>query len=604
MKLINMLVGRVSARLDSVASLLNPRTFLILTIAPIAFMALLAAGAFAQNLPVAGTVPTLTVNVAAGRHPINSDIYGVNDNGSSTALWGSGSTFLPITFQNFGGDATETYNYLIDNNNAGADYYFIASANPDYIEGNQVNTWLTFETGLNSQLTTEVGQGGKNGISTPSIGWVESLTYQNCSYPKVLYPNQSAYNPFGVDDTHYDSLCGDGQTSSGAAIQDTDPSYNYDQITPSFMTGEATFFRDKYGPAFTRDGRINSGIIYLMSNEPEYWDHQSADVHFNPPGWQELANGPLGYGLAAKRVDPTAQVMGPVISSIWPLWDPDQSGDDGVAEPYGDNNPLAETCSGVACPFYEYYLTNMAQYQARTGIRPLNYFDVHYYPDSIGCSSAPWTLGGTFNTAGGPLGAEGLPKWDGVYYPVGDEGVCEPSVTLGDGSPDGGIAGEAARMRSTRALWDPNYVTEDWEGFYFPTTYGTPQIIRNMKSWISKYYRGTKTAITEYNWGGGTSSPDLSAPLAQADVFGIFGREGLDAAAMWGPPASTSQVPGAVFQMFLNYNATTNGTGHFGDISVWSTSTVPQDSILPGTGSTDGNTYSRSMALNAPSTTP
>ena len=43
-------------------------------------------------------------------------------------------------------------------------------------------------------------------------------------------------------------------------------------------------------------------------------------------------------------------------------------------------------------------------------------------------------------------------------------------------------------------------------------------------------------AITEYNWG---ALDHINGALAQADVLGIFGREGLDLATLWGPPAAT-----------------------------------------------------------------
>ena len=50
---------------------------------------------------------------------------------------------------------------------------------------------------------------------------------------------------------------------------------------------------------------------------------------------------------------------------------------------------------------------------------------------------------------------------------------------------------------------------------------------------------GTKLAITEYNWGGTES---LNGALAEADVLGIFGREGVGLATMWDPPASIRRV--------------------------------------------------------------
>ena len=41
---------------------------------------------------------------------------------------------------------------------------------------------------------------------------------------------------------------------------------------------------------------------------------------------------------------------------------------------------------------------------------------------------------------------------------------------------------------------------------------------------IAAHYPGTKLSISEYNYGAGG---DISGGIAQADVLGVFGREGL-----------------------------------------------------------------------------
>jgi cellulase/cellobiase CelA1 len=121
----------------------------------------------------------------------------------------------------------------------------------------------------------------------------------------------------------------------------------------------------------------------------------------------------------------------------------------------------------------------------------------------------------------------------------------------------------ALRLRSIRSLWDPTYVEESWIG---PSGVNAPplQFIRTMKSWTAQYNPGTKTAITEYNWG---ALDDINGALAQADILGVFGREGLDLATMWGEPKPTD--PGAyAFRMYRNYD----GAGsRFGDVSVSAT---------------------------------
>ena len=120
---------------------------------------------------------------------------------------------------------------------------------------------------------------------------------------------------------------------------------------------------------------------------------------------------------------------------------------------------------------------------------------------------------------------------------------------------------EATRLESTRSLWDPTYVEKNWIGQY----YGAITLLPRMHRWVDKYYPGTKLAITEYNWSG---LDTLDGGLAQADVLGIFGRERLDLATLWGPPKPTD--PGAfAFRIYRDYDG--HG-GKYGDTWVRSVS--------------------------------
>jgi len=86
-------------------------------------------------------------------------------------------------------------------------------------------------------------------------------------------------------------------------------------------------------------------------------------------------------------------------------------------------------------------------------------------------------------------------------------------------------------------------------------------LIPRMQALTADHYPGTKTAITEYNWGG---LEHINGALSQAEILGIFGREGLDLATLWDPPGFDE--PGAfAFRMYRNYD----GQGAtFGDTSV------------------------------------
>jgi len=84
------------------------------------------------------------------------------------------------------------------------------------------------------------------------------------------------------------------------------------------------------------------------------------------------------------------------------------------------------------------------------------------------------------------------------------------------------------RNRSTRSLWDPTYTDETWIN-------DKVRLIPRLKQWAAQYYPGTPVGINEYNWG---AEDHINGATAQADVLGIFGREGLDLATRWTTPAA------------------------------------------------------------------
>jgi PKD repeat protein len=115
------------------------------------------------------------------------------------------------------------------------------------------------------------------------------------------------------------------------------------------------------------------------------------------------------------------------------------------------------------------------------------------------------------------------------------------------------------RNRSTRSLWDPNYVDETWIN-------DRVKLIPRLKGWISTYYPGTSIGITEYNWG---AEGHINGATTQADIYGIFGREGLEMAARWTTPDASTPTYKAM-KMYRNYDG---NKSTFGDTSV--STTVP-----------------------------
>lgn len=156
--------------------------------------------------------------------------------------------------------------------------------------------------------------------------------------------------------------------------------------------------------------------------------------------------------------------------------------------------------------FMPWLLTQIKQHDQKTGKRLLDIFTFHIYPQ------------------GGD-----------------DNSNTSPKVEL-------------LRNRDTRSLWDPSYVDESW-------IKNPIMLIPRLKKLVDTYYPGTKIGITEYNWGAESS---MNGATAQADIEGIFGREGLDLATRWTAPKAGTPVYSAM-QMYRNYD------GHhsvFGDVSV------------------------------------
>ncbi|MBN1890706.1 MAG: glycoside hydrolase family 44 protein [Thermoflexales bacterium] len=257
----------------------------------------------------------------------------------------------------------------------------------------------------------------------------------------------------------------------------------------------------------THGTAANGGVLlYNLDNEPMLWNATHRDVHPTPTSYDEMRDRTYLYAAAVKAADPTAQTLGPV---TWGWCAYLYSAADGCG-------PGTDRAAHGNVDFTPWYLAQMRAYEEAHGVRILDYLDLHYYPQASG-------------------------------------------VAL---SSAGSAATQALRLRSTRSLWDPTYIDESWIS---DTTDEPVQLIPRMKRWVADNYPGTKLAITEYNWG---ALDHINGALAQADVLGIFGREGLGLATLWDPPKATQ--PGALaFRMYRNYD----GLGHaFGETSVRATS--------------------------------
>jgi hypothetical protein len=295
----------------------------------------------------------------------------------------------------------------------------------------------------------------------------------------------------------WDGNCGNGV--DGGAQLTADPATTSTAAGPDFVKQMVGHLVSAYGKS--EHGGVR---FYDLDNEPDLWNSTHRDVHPAPLSQGELWSRSRATARAVKAADPTAKVVGP---SDWGWCAYYYS----AVDECGSSTSDRDAHGGL--PFGQWYLRQFAKAHKKTGRRLLDYFDEHFYPQANG-------------------------------------------VAL---SPAGDAATQALRLRSTRALWDPTYVDESW----ISDANGNKPLawIRTMRAWVKKRYPGTKTAITEYNWGALDS---VNGALAQADVLGIFGRERLGLATLWGP-TSAGDPWAYAFRMYRNYDG--NG-GRFGSTSV------------------------------------
>lgn len=345
--------------------------------------------------------------------------------------------------------------------------------------------------------------GSESFIAIPMIGWVAKRRPPGDAHPYDCGFSIAKYGAQQANDWQWDPDCGNGRKPDGSPITGNNPADTSAVVTPAFMRAWIVHLVARFGAA--TDGGVR---FYNLDNEPDLWHETHRDVFPLALTYDQYRDTTIAYATAIKAADPAARTLGPAAFGWTGYWhSPRDSQNQDWSSP-DDRNAHG----GV--PFVPWYLGQLRAYEQANGVRLLDYLDLHYYPQASG-------------------------------------------VALG---PAGDAATQARRLRSTRALWDPTYVDESWIAQAGPDG-GIVKLIPRMKQWVNDHYPGTLLAIGEYNWGG---LEHLNGALTQADVLGIFGREGLDLATMWSPP--TADQPGAfAFRMYRNYDG--NG-GAFGDIRI------------------------------------
>lgn len=452
----------------------------------------------------------VVVERLAERQAINPLIYGINFAWEGSKERPAAAANIRATTRRWGGNTTSRYNWKLDISNLASDWYFEVLPDP----ATEVER-LPGGSSFDKMVDAVRASGGVMMGTVPILGWTAKARLRMCSFPVERYGAQCRTDP-------YWRSCGNGQRPDCRTNLVNDPTEVHAWQDESFAAEWVRYVAGRYG-------RANQGgvAIWSLDNEPVWWSATHRDIHPEAQEYDETVEKGIRYARAVKQADPTALVAGPVSAGWESLyfslrdcnagWS--SRGVNGGKDWQYWNNPVDRRAHGGVA-FVPWYLQKFREAEEREGVRLLDVLDVHGY--------------------------------------VAPEGIMF--------SRRGDAALERLRLTSTRVFWDPNY-TAEWlpnvEELDSPE-YGKPvqpALVPRMKRWVKENYPGLQTAITEYHWGAAES---ITGAIAQADLLGIFGREGLDIATLWAP--STPEAPLAfAFRMFRNYD----GQGStFGETSV------------------------------------
>jgi len=469
------------------------RTLYLVTIC--AVLVFFATTSHAQNPAV-----NINVDAAANRQAINPNVYGVAH--ASTAQLND----LNSPLNRNGGNNTSRYNWQLNADNRGNDWYYESIGDSSSVAGERGDTFIFNSKSANAQAM----------LTIPQIGWVAKL---GSNRNKLASFSIAKYGAQTGNDWQWFPDAGNGILTSGQNVTGNDPN-------DANVTADSNFQQQWAQHLVTRWGtNANGGLrYYILDNEPSIWHSTHRDVHPTGATMDEIKNKMIDYATKIKSVDSTALIVGP---EEWGWSGYFYSGYD---QQYGSQHGwsfLPDRNNHGGADYLPWLLDQMRQNNLATGLRLLDIFTVHYYPQ-----------GGEF-------------------------------------SNDTSSSMQLRRNRSTRSLWDPNYVDETWIN-------DRVKLIPRLKSWISTYYPGTPVGITEYNWG---AEGHINGATTQADIYGIFGREGLDMAARWTTPDASTPTYKAM-KIYRNYDG---NKSTFGETSVSTTVPNPDNvSAFSATRSADG----------------
>jgi hypothetical protein len=309
------------------------------------------------------------------------------------------------------------------------------------------------------------------------------------SFSVAKYGPQCGADPYNPD-------AGDGvQADCQTVMTGNDPTDANVELKDSPQNGDppGTVYREQWAAALaTAFG--SAPHFYNMDNEIDIWSGTHRDIHPNPSAYDEMRDTYLAEAGALKGWDANAIRLGPVSCCWWFYWNGADNNDKGAH---------------AGLDFLPWWLNEVYWQDQLAGTRSVDVFDIHAYPDG------PDTSG----------------------YTQAQK--------------------RALSLRIYRDYWDPKYVSESstinqqWATFIQPKK-RIPFRIPRMRALANMIYPRTPLSFTEWSAAFAGES-DFSTALADADAYGILGRERVYLASRWVAPDPANPNYQAL-KLFRNYD--------------------------------------------------
>jgi len=459
--------------------------------------------------------------------PVSPYVYGVN----AFAAWNQTTRWGMLRW---GGDGMTDWNWTNNQGNSAADYCFWQGN-----EGGGSTLAGTVTAGTPS-VTSAQALGAASLVTVSIVDYVASSAVINNVWSGSTPPcpgtpscssggaNGYAANVgnlvFASTSPTSTAFVANKPTKGSAFCTSTTGSCAVSTTGPVYQDELVNYMKVTYGAGA-------GPVLFMLDNEPNYWPSTHPEIwpHTGSPGcgttgtvsFDDIVTRNTTYAAAVKKAWPTTKTFGPVVAQ------------DGIiyAGDYGDSH--------LPTTFADYYLGKMAAASAAAKEALIDGFDVHYYTSN------------------------------------GSTSQC---------------------VQVPRMFWDPTFedftaaqtdsIDFGWSGQnnYFDTALYPRQMIPRLQGKIATAYAGNATAapglsFSEYNAGCETT---IEGGVAEADLLGIFGREGVYAATSWPlkPVTASGVLVNYLVAAYDSFRSYDGKGGSVGDTTVSATTSNVEDTSV------------------------